>query len=131
MGEISKPFKIFLIIAGIVAFIFAIIYLIIPELYLRSTGWRYYDPFYSRYAGMVSLVIGIFIFVAIKREEWEKIQLYVEMCITYLLFVIILTIWSLIVVSQTPTSLSHSIFTMVIFIILDVVAIYFYVKERE
>jgi hypothetical protein len=131
MGEISKPFKIFLIIAGIIALIFAIIYLIIPELYLSSIDWPYYDPFYSRYAGIVSLVISIFIFVAIKRGEWEKIQLYMEMCITYLLFVIFLTIWALIVVSQSPTSVINSIFTMVIFIILDVVAIYFYVKERK
>ena len=129
MAEISKPFRIYLIITVIVALIYAILYLAIPEAYLSSIGWPYFDPFYSRYVGVISLTLVICLIIAIKRAELEKIQILIEFCVIYLILLIILIIWGLVAIPRQ--NVANTIINMVIYILLIIIATYFYIKEQE
>jgi hypothetical protein len=100
-----------------------------PEAYLISVGWPYFDPFYSRYVGVVSLTLVISIFIAVKRAEWERIQILIEFCVIYLIFLIILMLWGIAAIARQ--NIANTLLNMVIFTVLIVLALYFYAKEQK
>lgn len=131
MDEISKEFRLFLLIEGIVALIFAFLYLAITDAYLEFTEWSYDDPYYPRAFGGTLLILGFFTLVAAYRKEWIKIRILVETGFLWMIMVTIMNILELIIITQSSGAILNTILNTVIIVIFIAGTIYFYLKERK
>jgi len=129
MTEISKEVKIVFIINIIVAIIYAIQYLVLPDIF--SSGTPYYNPYLIRVYGgtMVVLIIGGLI--GLKRGELETLKPVWELIILWDIMVLILVIASFIYMPWTPTDLVRVWVGIIVMPILIVINIYFYYKQLE
>ncbi|MFW9899639.1 MAG: hypothetical protein ACFFDO_10320 [Candidatus Thorarchaeota archaeon] len=129
MAEISKEVKIIFIINIIAGIIYAIQYLILPD--ILYSGTPYYHPHLSRIYGgtMVILIIGGLI--GLKRGELETLKPVWEVVILWFIMVLILAIASLTYMPWTPTDLARVWVGIIVLIILIIINVYFYYKQLE
>jgi len=129
MAEISKEVKIVLIINIIAGIIYAIQYLVLPD--IVSAGTPYYNPYLIRVYGgtMVVLIIGMLI--GLKRGELETLKPVWEVGILWFILVLVLLIGSFIYMPWTPADLVRAWVGMIVLIILIAINIYVYYKQLE
>jgi hypothetical protein len=129
MAEISKEVKIVLIINIIAGIIYAIQYLVLPD--IVSAGTPYYNPYLIRVYGgtMVVLIIGILI--GLKRGELETLKPVWEVAILWFILVLILLIGSFIYMPWTPADLVRAWVGMIVIIVLIILNVYVYYKQLE
>jgi len=123
MAEISKEAKIIFLINMIVSFIFAFLFLGIPEIYAALTNAPYFSPICWRQLGGTLLLFGIFTIIALIRKEWEQVRIFWELGIGFLIVLVCIDIWVI----------AHGLFdyTVIVEIVLIAINIFFYIRERR
>jgi len=131
MAEMSKEMKIVLLVNAVVAFIYAFLELIIPEIYYQLTDAPAFDIHFWRTAGGTLLVLGIFAIIGIIRADWEKIKIAFEIAIVFLIMLFILDIVAFITITGSATWITSQVIATIITAILLVLDIYFYLREQK
>jgi len=90
MTEISKAFKIFMIVAGAIALFYGIWWTFLTGTYYDMVGWVHSDPSSVRGQGGTLIILGIFNCIAALRIEWEKMKFYVQFAFGWLIIMLIL-----------------------------------------
>ena len=123
MAEISKEAKIIFLINVITSFIFAFFFLGIPEIYAGWTNEAYFSPICWRQLGGTLLILGIFGIIALIRKEWEQVRIFWELGIAFVILLVCVDIWLV--------SLGLFDYTVIVEIVIVVINIFFYVRERR
>ena len=131
MAEISKLFKIMLIIDLIVAFVYGILYIFLPDVVYNLNDAPFYDPHFWRLFGGAILTLGIGVIFSLIMNEWEKIKLFVLVTIIFLIITAIGNISSALYVTRSPTNLVFHWLDTIIIIILIVLNGFFFMKENK
>lgn len=125
MAELSKEAKIIYMVNAIVAFIFTILFLIIPEIYADFMSSSFYCPITWRQLGGSILVLGVFSIVGLLRKEWEQVRIVWELGILWLIVLLCVDFWGIIVITGSFD------YVVIIMLILVALNIFFYFRERK
>ncbi|NVM30252.1 MAG: hypothetical protein HWN65_15515 [Candidatus Helarchaeota archaeon] len=136
MAEISKGYKIALVVFGAIGLLYAVLYLILTDFYYTmvynmAVPTPYYDPGVARGVGIALLCLGIFNILAAIRAEGENIRIYLEFGILWLIVTLITSIINLFTL-EVASNLSYMLnfwIATAILIVMVVVSVYFYLKE--
>ncbi len=132
MTEIQKLTKISLLLDVLAGFIFAFLYLVIPDIYIYDlTQWPFNDPIYFRLFGGTLLVLGLASLIAYFKKEWEEIKLLYELALMWLLMVIIINIFELVMLPLPVMSLTNTVVNTILVIIYLILGIYCWMKQRS
>ncbi|MHA2289877.1 MAG: hypothetical protein ACXABG_13920 [Promethearchaeota archaeon] len=118
MTEITKKFKILLLINAIIGISFAFLYIVIPYYYLSLIEWPFFDPYYSWAFGGVFLILSSFLLRSIKKNLWEKCKSIVEIIIAWQILILILNIISLVFIPMSIVLILTTWILNIMFIIL-------------
>jgi hypothetical protein len=129
MAELSKEVKIILLVNAIPAFIYAFLFLVIPETYAQITEAAMYNPINLRQIGASILVLGIGSVLAIKRNDLEKAKILWEISIIWLILMSIIGIWGAFAIPGTATAQVGTWIANAILIVLAVLNIYVFYRE--
>jgi len=124
MVEISKEVKIILYIDIIAAIIYAVQYLIIPD--ILFAGGTLYNPHMTRLWGGTIVVLLISALIALKRGELETLNPIWEFVILWWIMTLILNFAALTYMPYTPTEVATAWRNIIVVIILTVVNMIFY-----
>jgi len=131
MTEIQKITKICLLLDVLAGFVFAFLYLVIPDIYIYSlTQWPFNDPIYFRLFGGTLLVLGIAALMAYFKKEWEEIKLFFELGLMWQLMVIIINIFELAMLSLPAMAFTNTIFNTILVAIYLILGIYCWMKQK-
>jgi len=131
MTEIQKLTKIFFLLDALAGFIFAFLYLVIPDIYVYDlTQWPFNDPVYFRLFGGTLLVLGIAALMAYFKKEWEEIKLFFELGLMWQIMVLILNIFELAMLPLPAMSLTNTIAVTILVVIYLVLGIYCWMKQK-
>jgi len=131
MTEIQKLTKICLFLDVLAGFIFAFLYLVIPDIYVYDlTQWPFNDPMYFRLFGGTMLVLGIASLMAYFKKEWEEIKLFFELGLMWQLMVLILNIFELAMLPLPAMSLTNTIVNTFLVAFYLVLGIYCWMKQK-
>ena len=131
MTEIQKLTKISLLLDVLAGFIFAFLYLVIPDIYIYDlTQWPFNDPIYFRLFGGTLLVLGLASLMAYFKKEWEEIKLFYELALMWLLMVIIINIFELVMLPLPVMSLTNTVVNTILVTIYLILGIYCWMKQR-
>ena len=92
--EISKFLKVSFLIDGLVAIVYGLVMLLIPDIHASMFTFPF-EEFADRYIGSLFLGYGIGNLLAYRASSWENVELVVLMNLTFLvigLFVILYSI---------------------------------------
>ena len=131
MTEISKEVKTLFIIDAIVAFIYAFLYLIIPEAYAEMTDPPYFCPDTWRNYGATILAIAIFCLLAIKTAEWEQVKIFLEFGIVWLILMLCVGIYSLIAFPSSAEYLANAYLNNGVVTALIILNLIIYLREKK
>ncbi len=131
MAELSKLFKIVLIINIIAAFIYGILYLFIPEIYAVMIESPSFSLQFWRLWGVTCFILGIMGIIGLLRNDWTQIKILIEFSILWLLGMNILNIIFLFDPSHTTTSFTSEVTDVIIIFVLIVLDIYVYLRENK
>ena len=129
MAELSKEVKIVFIINAIPAFIYAFLFLVIPDTYAQITEAEIYNPINLRQVGASILVLGIGIVLVIKADDLEKAKIFWEIAIIWLILMVIIGIWGAFAIPGTATAQIGTWIANAILIVLAVLNIYVFYRE--
>ena len=74
MTEIKKLTKISLVVLGIITFLYGMLTTFLLDIFLTPmTGWI--NPLHPRLFGALCFMYTIFVVIALRQNEWEKIKL--------------------------------------------------------
>ena len=133
MAEISRAFKIVILIGVITDFTFSIFYIFLPDIYYTFIPSPWYDLAAARIVGLIFFTFGCCGTLAIKRAEWEQLRLYVEFGIVFLTLLMILNI----ALALDPSLAPYQTLIFSYWIIAAMSAgfvfsnLYFYLKEQK
>jgi len=131
MTEIQKLTKIYLLLAVLAGFIFAFLYLVIPDIYIYSlTQWPFNDPIYFRMFGGTFLVFGLISLMAYFKKEWEEVKLFFELALMWILMVLIINIFELAMLSLPAVTFTNTIFNTILLSIYLALGIYCWMKQK-
>lgn len=125
MAELSKQAKIIYLVNAIVSFIFMFFFLVIPEIYADWINPPEFCSISWRQLGGSLLVLGVFSVVGLLRKEWEHVRIVWELGILWLIVILCIDFWGMVAVAGSFD------FTVIIELILIVVNIFFYIRERR
>ena len=131
MAELSKEVKIVFIINAISAFIYAFLFLVIPDTYAQVMEEAIYNPISYRQVGASLLILGIGNVLAIKRDDLEKAKLFWEIGIIYVILMLIVGIWGAFALPGTAAGQAGTWIANTILIVLSVLNIYVYYRETK
>lgn len=131
MTEIKKITKITLIWYGVAGILFAIIYLILTDFYIVMIEWPYYDPVMFWSLGGTMLVLGIASFMAAFKKEWEEIKLFFLFTIMWLIYFIIMNIFTIALLGLPDMALMNQVMNVVLLTFNIVLAIISWIKQRS
>ena len=131
MAELSKEYKILLIIHVIIAFIYGIMYLFFTEMIYTANDAPFFDPHFWRIFGGLMLALGIAGIIGLRMGDWDKIKLLMIFAIIFLIILIIVNITSNIYSVRSATNLIFHWFDTSLMIVLVVVDIIFYMREEK
>ena len=133
MAELSKFFKIVLLIDVIAGVIYGILYLFIPEIYADLIDSPSFSLQFWRLWGVTCLLLGIFGIIGLIRNEWTTLKMLIEFVIVWLIGMNIVNIIYIVDPASTHTaaSLSSEIVDLIIIFILAALNIYAYLKENK
>ena len=131
MTEIQKLTKISLLLYALAGFIFAFLYLVIPDIFIYDlTQWPFNDPIYFRLFGVTLLVLGLASLLAYFKKEWEQIKLFFELALMWLLMVTIINFFELTMLSLPVIALANTIVDTILVAIYLILGIYCCMKQR-
>jgi len=131
MTEIQKLTKIFLLLDVLAGFIFAFLYLVIPDIYVYDlTQWPFNDPVYFRFFGGTMLVLGLISLMAYFKKEWEEVKLFFELALMWLVMVLIINSLELAILSLPGIAFTNTVVNTIIVIIYLVLGIYCWMKQK-
>ncbi len=124
---ISRGCKFYLAIDFIIALIFGLIFLFLPEDFLIFINWGFFDPVAMRILGIAIISLGAGSLIAAFEDTWSEVRATMEMEVVWLLF------------GEITLIISHVFFLFpweawfidVIMIVLLIGFIFFILKERE
>lgn len=133
MAELSKETKMVFIINSLIAFIYAFLFLVIPEAYKQMSDAPdlIYSPITWRQLGASILVLGIGGVLSIKRDDWVKVKLFMEISIIWLILMLAINIWGMIAFPGTATALANDIVAVIVLIVLILLNIWVYYREEK
>ena len=131
MAELSKEVKIVFISNAIPAFIYAFLFLVIPDTYAQITEAIMYNPISYRQIGGSILVLGIGNVLAIKRDDLEKAKIFWEVGIIWLILMLIIGIWAAFAFPGSAAYLAGTWIGNTVLIVLTVLNIYVYYRETK
>ncbi len=131
MAEMSREYKILLIVHIIVAFIYGIMYLFLPETVYSVNEAPFFDPHFWRLFGGILFAIGIAGIVGLKMGDWEKVKLLMLYAITFLIILILVNLTSNTYIIRTATNLVFHWLDTTVMIVLLIFDIFFYIREER
>ena len=131
MAELAKEVKILFIINAIPCFIYAFLLLVIPDIYAQLQEEAIYNPISYRQVGAGLLILGIGCVLAIKRDDLEKVKIFWEIAIIWVLLMLIIGIWDLSAIPSTAAAQASAWIANTILIVLLVLNIYLYYRETK
>jgi hypothetical protein len=131
VAEISKLFKIILIIDVIVALVYGILYIFLPEVVFALNDAPFYDPHFWRLFGGAILSLGIGSILSLIIKEWEKIKLFFLTTIIFLIITAIGNISSALYTTRSIINLGFHWLDTILIIILVIVNGFFFLREEK
>ena len=133
MAELSKETKLVFTINSIIAFIYAFLFLIIPEAYKQMSDAPdlIFSPITWRQLGASILILGIGGVLSIKRDDWDKVKLFLEISIIWLILMLFINIWGMIAFPGTAAALANDIVAVIVLIVLILLNIWVYYRESK
>jgi len=132
MAEYSKEMKIVLIINLIVAFVYGIMYLFLPEVIYTLNDAPYFDPHFWRLFGGVLIAMGIPVLLGIIKGDWDYIKLFFLFAIIVLIILVLVNLTSNIyVIPRSATNLVFHWLDTIVMIVLVVFNTFFYLREEK
>lgn len=133
MAELAKETKLVFIINSLIAFIYAFLFLIIPEAYKQMSDAPdlIFSPITWRQLGASILILGIGGVLSIKRDDWDKVKLFLEISIIWLILMLIINIWGMIAFPGTTAALANDIVAIIVLIVLILLNIWVYYRENK
>ena len=131
MTEVSKEFKIVLIINMIVGFIYGILYVFLPETVSTINNSPYFDPHFWRLFGGAILAIAIAALLGIMKGDWDNIKLFFRFAIIFLIITALVNITSIIYVTRSATNLFFHWLDNIVIIGIAILDIFFYLREEK
>lgn len=131
MVEMSKEYKIILLVNIIAAFIYGILYVFFPEFVYSGNDAPDFDPHFWRLFGGALLAVGIVGIYGFLRVDWDKIKLFMLYGIVILLIILLINLTSNIYVIRSATNLIFHWIDNVVIIILLITNVFFYMKENK
>ncbi len=131
MAEYSKEMKIVLIINLIVAFVYGIMYVFLPEAVYTLNDAPYFDPHFWRLFGGALIAIGFAALLGIINGDWDYIKLYFQFTVIFTIITALGNIISNIYVTRSATNLIFHWLDTSVMIVLIVFNIFFYLREEK
>ncbi len=131
MAELSKEVKIVFIMNAIPCFIYAFLFLVIPDIYAQVFEVAMYNPISYRQIGASLLILGIGCVLAIKRDDLEKAKIFWEIAIIWVILMTIIGIWGAFAIPGTAANQASTWIANTILIVLLVLNIYLYYRETK
>ena len=131
MAELSKFFKIVLMINILAALIYGVLYLFIPEIYAVMIESPAFSLQFWRLWGVTCFLLGIIGIIGLLRNDWIQIKIILEFTILWLLGMNILNLIYLFEPSHTPTSFTSEVIDVIIIFVLIALDIYTYLREKK
>jgi len=131
MAEISKEMKIVLIINMIVGLIYGIMYVFLPEGVYSLNDSPYFDPHFWRLFGGALMAIGIGVLLGMLNGDWDKIKIFLQFAIIFLIIIALVNLTSNIYVTRSATNLIFHWLDTIIIILILVFNIIFYLREEK
>jgi hypothetical protein len=94
--QISSGLKTTFLVHFIVALIFGLLYLLIPEVWGNLISWPVKDPPVYRLLGAALLGFAVSSWFAYKEAAWEKVRIVVQMEIAWTILGTLVMLWGLI-----------------------------------
>jgi len=94
--EISKFMKMSFLIDGLVALIYGLVMLLIPNMHATAFGFPY-EEFADRYIGALFLGFAIGNLMAYRATSWENVEFVVMMNIVFLVIGTIIILYSILI----------------------------------
>jgi hypothetical protein len=131
MTEIKKLTKISLIADTIIWFIFGIVITFLYDMALNSEGWT--NPYMPRFFGGILLVSTFIAILALRKKEWEEIELTFVFFLGLFIPVLITEVGVLAILGSTfgALAIQSGIMTIVIESSLFTLGIVSYIKQRS
>ena len=92
--EISRFLKMSFMIDGLVAIVYGLVMLLIPDLHAAAFVFPY-EEFADRYIGSLFLAFGVGNLLAYRASSWENVEFVVIMNIAFLLIGTIVILYSI------------------------------------
>jgi hypothetical protein len=132
MAEMSKELKILLIINLVVALIYGILYLFLPEINFALNDAPYFDPHFWRLWGGTCVTLGIVGIIGLLKGEWDHFKLLFLFAIILLFATFIINITTAVYITRSATNLIfHWIDNVVIIVIALIDAIFYWREEKR
>ncbi len=93
--QISSGLKTTFLVHFIVALIFGLTYLLIPEVWGNLINWPVKEPPVYRLLGAALLGFGVSSWFAYKETAWEKVKIVVQMEIAWTILGTLVMLWGL------------------------------------
>jgi len=131
MAELSKFFKIVLIIDILAALIYGILYLFIPEIYAGLIDSPAFDIHFWRLWGVTCTTLGVVGIIGFIRNEWTTLKVIIEFVVLWLILTNIINFISFATIARSPTNLASEWTDVIIILILIVLNFYAYLRENK
>ena len=131
MAEISKEFKIVLIVNAIAAFAYGIMYVFLPDTVYSLNDAPYFDPHFWRLFGGALIATGIATLLGIIKGDWDNIKLLVQFAIMFLIILALISVTSPLYITRSTTNLLFHWLDTIVIIILAVIDIFFCLREEK
>jgi hypothetical protein len=131
MTEISKFYKIILIVNIVVSFVYGTLFAFFWWFWLPTIDYTASSPFYAQFFGGLLLVSMIwFLRILLQKMSWEKAVIFIEYTIAVLAIMLAYLIYEMIAIDLSPTAQVNQIVSTSLTGILLAGNVAFFVKER-
>lgn len=94
--QVSSGLKTTFLVHFIVALVFGLIYLLIPDVWGNLIAWPVKEPAIYRLLGAALLGFGVSSWFSYKEATWEKVKIVVQMEIAWTILGTLVMLWGLI-----------------------------------
>jgi len=131
MAELSKFFKIVLIINILAAFVYGILFLFIPEIYAGLVDAPAFDLQFWQLWGVTCTTLGVMGIIGFIRNEWTTLKIIIEFVIIWLILAEIIDLISIVNPARSATNLASQWTDIIIILFLIILNIYAYLRENK
>ena len=110
MAEISKQYKIILIINIFVSTVYAVPFMFMIKRWAEIIGYTTSTPWFAQFFGLALFLMAAWLLRAIlQKKQFEDITFFIEFCLAIMFGMIIYFVLELIFVSETPITRIYGI----------------------